>query len=437
MSSSRALRAVALTVLPTLLAVSSCGGGSDGGGNEPPPQPTGGVAATGGQTSTGGVPASGGSITTGGVTSGGSSATGGAPPAGGSGGASAGSGGVVSTTGGASVAGGGNSAVGGGGTPPEGGTAGSGGETAGSGGGGAAAMLKGPILRSGKGVLEFGDIYFEVDPAIGARVLSTKLGTQEVLSSKSVASDNYGSTFWTAPQYGAQGWSWPPIAEIDTAAYTAMEDGMSFVAVGQKVPSADRPESLRDLSVTKKFTPDFAKNAIVIDYTIKNEGTSQKQLAPWEITRVAGGGLTFFVADAAPFAQTGEGEKPLTTTTSSEGAYWFDYPAGAQPETKLLANGKGWVAHVTPNNVILIKTFADITDAQVAPGESEIELYTNNAASTAAGYVEVENQGAYTMIPAGGMSTWTVRWYLRTLPDGVTAAPSKALLDFVTTTIQP
>jgi hypothetical protein len=40
------------------------------------------------------------------------------------------------------------------------------------------------------------------------------------------------------------------------------------------------------------------------------------------------------------------------------------------------------------------------------------------------------------MIAGGGMTTWTVRWYLRTLPSGVTAAPSQALFDFVTQTLQ-
>jgi hypothetical protein len=296
-------------------------------------------------------------------------------------------------------------------------------------------MLKGAVVRGGKAVLEFGDIYFEVDPMIGARILSTKLGTRELLSSKSLNADNYGSTFWTAPQYGSTGWTWPPVPEIDSAPYTLMEQGNSAVAVGPKVPST-APEGVRDLSITKKFSPDFEKNAIVIEYTIKNEGTAARQAAPWEITRVAAGGLTFFAGESAPVAATGDGAKPLTATTMSEGAYWFDYPAGSQPETKLLANAKGWLAHVTPDNLVLIKTFPDLMASQLAPNESEVELYTNESSSASTGYVEVENQGAYAMIAAGAMTTWTVRWYLRPLPDGVSAAPSKALVDLVNATIQ-
>jgi hypothetical protein len=216
----------------------------------------------------------------------------------------------------------------------------------------------------------------------------------------------------------------------------ATEQGTSFTAVGAKVPNAERPEALRDLSVTKKFSADFAKKAIVIEYIIKNEGSAAKRVAPWEITRVAGGGLTFFAADSAPTQQMAGSVKPVTMTTNSEGVYWFDYPASAQPETKLLANGKGWVAHVTPSNVLLLKSFPDLMTTELAPDESEVELYTNQAASASVGYVEVENLGAYAMIAPGSMSTWTVRWFLRTLPDGVTAAPSKALVDFVTTTLQ-
>jgi hypothetical protein len=51
--------------------------------------------------------------------------------------------------------------------------------------------------------------------------------------------------------------------------------------------------------------------------------------------------------------------------------------------------------------------------------------------------VEVENQGAISDIPAGGMSSWTVRWYVRTLPSTITAMPGDAaLVAFVTQTIQ-
>ena len=65
-----------------------------------------------------------------------------------------------------------------------------------------------------------------------------------------------------------------------------------------------------------------------------------------------------------------------------------------------------------------------------APGEGEIELFTNGM------YVEVEQQGALAAIPPGGGVTWTVRWKLRRVPGGTTVAPGNAdLVSFATTTL--
>lgn len=294
--------------------------------------------------------------------------------------------------------------------------------------------MEGTYLNGGKGVIHYGDLHFEVDPMRGARIVSAKLGTQELLASKSVAGDNAGSTFWTSPQYGDNGWGWPPPSEIDSEEYVDTLDGMTLQFVGGKVGDAGA-DGLEDLSVTKKFSYDMAKKAVIVEYTIRNEGADARQVAPWEVTRVPGGGLTFFAADEDPVAAMGEGGKTLTTTSKAEGAYWFDY-ADNQPETKLQSNAKGWVAHVSSGNVLLIKAFPDIMAAEQAPNMAEVELYTNDPENGSNAYIQIENQGAYAMIAGGAMVTYTVRWYLRTLPDGVTAMPSKALFDLVTTTIQ-
>ncbi len=294
--------------------------------------------------------------------------------------------------------------------------------------------MEGTYLSGGKAVIHYGDLHFEIEPARGARIVSAKLGTEELLASKSVAGDNAGSTFWTSPQYGDNGWGWPPPSELDSEEYVGTVDGMSLVLVGEKVgeSGADR---LEDLSVTKKFSYDMAKQAVIVEYTIRNEGTDTRQVAPWEVTRVPGGGLTFFASDEDPVAAMGEGGKALTMTSKAEGAYWFDY-ADDQPETKLQSNAKGWVAHVGSGNVLLIKAFPDIMAAEQAPNMAEVELYTNHPENDSNAYIQIENQGAYAMIEGGAMVTYTVRWYLRALPDGVMAMPSKALLDLVTTTIQ-
>ena len=38
-------------------------------------------------------------------------------------------------------------------------------------------MLSGPIERGGKAVLEFGEVFFEVTPAVAGRITSVRLGT--------------------------------------------------------------------------------------------------------------------------------------------------------------------------------------------------------------------------------------------------------------------
>jgi hypothetical protein len=186
------------------------------------------------------------------------------------------------------------------------------------------------------------------------------------------------------------------------------------------------------LSVTKKFSPDFEDGAVVVEYILKNEGDASKMLAPWEITRVAAGGLTFFPADGKP---TGTNLPPLV---ESGGVTWFKYEAATvTKDSKLFADGKGWIAHVTPQNLLLVKTFPDIKLTEAAPKEAEIEIYENDPTVPAKAYVEVENQGAYSEIPAGAELGWTVRWYLRALPAEVKVEPGNAeLLKIVTDLVQ-
>jgi hypothetical protein len=433
MSASRTLGRAALSaIVPALFGLSNCDPGSE---HPLPPVPTpsppsaaGGLAATGGNKSTGGAT---GGTAPGGSGGGGTAAGGSAgTPAAGVGGAAAGGGGApVGGVGGAPAAGSGGDAGG-----ASGGGSGGGGSGGGGGGGKAAPPMEGTYLSGGKAVIHYGDLHFEVDPMRGARIVSAKLGTDELLAGKSVDSANFGSTFWTSPQYGDTGWGWPPPSEIDSEEYEGTLDGMTLVLVGEKIGEAGA-DRLEDLSVTKKFSYDMTKKAVIVEYTIRNEGTEARQVAPWEVTRVPGGGLTFFAADEDPVAAMGEGGKTLTMTSKSEGAYWFDY-ADNQPETKLQSNAKGWVAHVSSGNVLLIKAFPDIMPAEQAPNMAEVELYTNNPENDSNAYVQIENQGAYAMIAGGAMVTYTVRWYLRTLPDGVTATPSQALVDFVAMTIQ-
>jgi hypothetical protein len=257
-----------------------------------------------------------------------------------------------------------------------------------------------------------GDTVFAVDAAKGGRIVTVSLGGKNMVTSPSGQNNNWGSTFWPSPQ---SVWNWPPPAELDPGAYAAS-------ICGTKVAMASETSAALGIKVTKQFSVDATTGVVTIVYGMVNRGKQASSLAPWEITRVAAGGLTFF-----PMGQGSpkKGTQDLLPLQMDGGAAWFAYDAASIPqEQKVFADGaEGWLAHVE-GDVLLVKSFGDTTPTQAAPGESEIELYAD-AAHT---YVEVENQGAYASIAPGATATWTVRWYVRKLDSTVSVQAGSAEL---------
>lgn len=353
-------------LLCTALAVACSSGGTGAG-----PGPTAGAAGTAGTTSAGSAGA-----TPGGAGASGSNA--------GSAGAYAGAGGNA----GSSAGSGGMSA---------GGNAGAGGATT--------AMW---TNNGSKYSLSFGNTYFEVDAALGGRITSFKTGGKELLADAATTQLDFywGSTFWPSPQ---KLFNLPPtddsISNIDRNPYAAKLEGDVLTLTSE--PNKAAPK----LVVTKTFSADVAKEAIVIRYQMKNVGTAELSVAPWEVTRVAGGGITFYPELTVPYLK--DNALVLPPTTLAGGARWFQHDVSVTKPTKFFADGKdGWVAHAAADT-LLIKTFPDIKgipNGMTDPSEDEIEIY---AVPT---YVEVEQQGALEKLAAGASSTaWTVRWYARKL----------------------
>jgi len=269
-----------------------------------------------------------------------------------------------------------------------------------------------PQLRSSKYVLEFADVLVEVDPAQGARISRCELAGQSLLTGPDVDSINWGSTFWPSPQ---ERWTWPPVPELDSQAYSGGIEGKAIVlhsAVGQRAK----------LSVSKRFSAFSASRLLEITYTLKNEDTVMASWSPWEISRVPPRGLTFFPT----------GERSVNTQLqlmTNGGVSWFQHDPAAlnMGSQKFTGDGtEGWLAHVAGDK-LLLKTFDDVPIAQQAPSpEGEIEIYA------AATYVEVEPQGPFTQLAPGQSLEWSVRWYLRQLPSDVTVGVGSAsLLAFV------
>ncbi len=270
--------------------------------------------------------------------------------------------------------------------------------------------------QAGRHTIEFDDVYFEVDPRVGGRVTSFSLDGFNVLSGPDVDADSYGSTFWTSPQTD---WGWPPPPEVDRSPYALVRDGDTLTLTGQPNPTLG-------VRVTKQFSPDRVRGAILLRYSIQNLSDAPKRYAPWEVSRVHSRGLTFF-----PTGERTTG--PLRLARRGLGT-WFAHDPSELDDVglKSFAVGtQGYLAHAA-QGFLYLKTFAEVPSELQAPGEAEIEVYANNR------YVEVEVQGPYSVIDPGTSASWAVRWFLRKLPESMVAfAGSAELLAFAGSIARP
>ncbi len=257
-------------------------------------------------------------------------------------------------------------------------------------------------------------VSFQVDDSTNTSPLKSFKTAWEILN-QAADINQFGSTFWPSPQAP---WSWPPLPVLDNNPYTVNIEGNTITMTS----GLETKNSYR-LRVTKKFQIIPADTSLVINYKITNENTTAQSWAPWEVTRVASmNPTTSGASNGITIFKKGEGSitKPLyennpSRFTQNYGNYWYKYTdnIGTSGGEKMMCDGVGWLAHIpSSKNRILIKRFDNVPLDGVAPGESEIQIYTaqNNA------YTELENQGAYQSIDPGASITYTVRWYGRPLP---------------------
>ena len=236
-----------------------------------------------------------------------------------------------------------------------------------------------------------GDVTMTINIEKGGKILSLKYQDKEVLS-QSRWPESFGSTFWTAPQ---KEWNWPPVQEFDKQAYTIQKKEDDRLVITS-------PVSQRlGLSVGKDFQIDKKDGAFVITYSIKNEGKEPRRVAPWEISRVpnADGQILFEAVDSIWPAG-------LISFEQANGAVWYRTDE-AQQNRKVNADARGWLAYAA-DGLLLVKRFQDLKNNEPAPGEAEVQVYVNRGKS----YIELESQGAYTLLQPGESLQWTVCWYL-------------------------
>lgn len=301
------------------------------------------------------------------------------------------------------------------------------------GGGGGAALELAALERDGLHVFDVGgESIFEVDGMTGARVVTFSIDGTNILTGPTNHATFYGSTLWTGPE---QEWAslnpqeFTPVPGLDNEPYTmSIEQGSIIVA-----QSAPFLVVAKELSATKRFSYDLAKNAIVIDYSLTNEGDTPFDIGLWEVTRVLGEGLTFYPTGANQTTMYGS-----LAVTAMAGHDWIDHGAFTVGEaSKVGSDGTGgWIAHVQADpagDLLFIKQYTDIADGLAAPEQHEIEVFEQSDAS----YIELELHSEYGSLPAGMSRSWQVRWYLRRLPAGTdVSVGSAALIEAVTTALQ-
>lgn len=269
-----------------------------------------------------------------------------------------------------------------------------------------ATMPKGQNQEEQKYFINVGNLHMMISEN-GGKILSLKYDETEVISQLRWP-ESFGSTFWTSPQ---REWNWPPVSEFDKQPYTVEQNDDAIVMTSQ-------PSSRLGLQVSKKFTTDKQRKAIVITYSIKNVTDTIRSVAPWEITRVPNSGLIFFDASKESISPAN-----LLPFQFAHNAAWYQADA-INENRKINADGKGWLAYAN-NGLLLVKQFTDLDASQPAPGEAEVQVYVNRGTT----YIELESQGAYTTLNPGQQLSWTVCWYL--LPCNAENQPSQSLLDLV------
>ena len=277
-----------------------------------------------------------------------------------------------------------------------------------------ATLAKGEMGAEGRYILSCGHVEMEIDAAKGGKILSLKYDDREMLSQLRWP-EAFGSTFWTSPQ---KEWNWPPVKEFDKNPYTVTQDG------GTLKMTSEVSERLK-CRVGKAFTTDEKDGAIVVTYTITNEGSEPRKVAPWEITRVENeGGLIFFDAPVDGIWPAG-----LMDFKTQYGLAWYQTDERNE-NRKVNADGKGWLAYCS-RGLLLVKRFDDLVPEQPAPDEAEVQVYVNRGKA----HIELESQGAYQLLQPKETLSWTVRWYL--MPYEGEAVPSEALAKQVRDIVGP
>ena len=269
-----------------------------------------------------------------------------------------------------------------------------------------------PKNENGVYSITIGNTELEIDTQTGARISSLKLDGNNFLTGKNVHSKYWGSSLWPSPQEDWGG-NLPP--ELDEQPYSVRVENNVIKMISRK-------DSTFGYVFSKEIYGDLKKKSFRIKYSISNQSNQVRHVAPWEVTRVNTKGFAFYPKGIS----NRRGNLAQFAHDDDDGITWFVYDEEKIPakHNKFFADGsEGWVAQVN-EDMVFIKKFSDISPEDAAPGEAEIEVYTDPNKS----YVEIEQQGVYRRLSAGDSLVWEVKWFLRKIPDNIPREAGNPLL---------
>jgi len=272
-------------------------------------------------------------------------------------------------------------------------------------------------LDEGKYELSHGMMSFIIDAETGGRVTSAQLKGKEVLLQHRDGLLNWGSTFWPAPQ---SIWNWPPPEALFTGS-------CQVDIIGNKLVLESRVDEKYLLSARKEFQISKPRNYLEVTYYLKNESDTTISVGPWEISCVKGAGSKiFFMNGSVPEGTTNSFNFPVINRVA-----WLDYNKAEWEEKQKHFNNsrEGWLAYVSDQNVLFVKSFTVIEENQIAPGQGNIEVYIDSKSD----YIELENHGRYRHLQPGQSLRYDVKWYLSQLASEFESLrlPNPELIQYV------
>jgi hypothetical protein len=247
--------------------------------------------------------------------------------------------------------------------------------------------------------LSFADQRLTVD-LHGGRITSFQMNEKEIIGPG-------GSTFWVSPQ---SLWAWPPVKEHHEDRYTWQISGDTLVLKSKK-------DSLLNIEIIKMIYSNSTDSSFTIRYGILNSGDVVRDVAPWENTRTFKSALIFYPKGMMDSTASNPVFGTLELRTV-EGINWFTFePIRVKGKSmgKVFADGAdGWIAEAN-DGLMLIKKFEDIPLGSQAPGEGEIEIFSDLENR----FLEMEEQGPLTSLKPQETLWWEVKWILRKIPDSI------------------